>query len=184
MIIQKIFRNWLLRELIKLALIPIGLVFFVSMSIAVEPQKKPTVIKSVSPTFEKDFHKFCFNNGDAAQDAKNVWQAKKLAEMEKKLKKVILQFEKKQAEYKKWVERREAFVSKMTLSLVAIYSIMEPDTAAAQISLVDYDTAISILIKLKPREASAILNEMSPQKASRLVSVISGSTKFQKKENN
>ena len=167
--------------LFQLCLIAGSSSYMTNIVIAAKLKKQTPIVKSVSPDFEKDFHKFCFNNNDAARDAKYVWQAKKLKEMDNNLKKVIVQFEKKQVEYKKWVERREAFVNKMTLSLVEIYSIMEPETAAAQIALVDYETAISILIKLKPREASAILNEMPPKRASRLVSVIVGSTKSQKK---
>lgn len=124
--------------------------------------------------FEEDYQKFCFNNDLAAADAKFAWQAKTIAEMEKKLKGVIARLEKKKSEYKKWVLRREQFIANVTDSLVKIYSTMEPEAAAAQIALVDFDTAVSIITKLKPRVASSILNEMEPETAGRLVKIIVG----------
>lgn len=135
----------------------------------------PKIQKAVTPSFDQDFKKYCFNNADAVSEAKFAWQAKTLAEMEGKLQKVITRLEARQKEYQTWVTRREDFISKMTTSLVKIYSTMEPEAAAAQIAMVDYDTAVSILTKLKPREASAILNEMDPKRASQLVKVIVGS---------
>jgi len=135
------------------------------------------VIKSLTPSFRQEFQKYCFNNLDAAHDAKVARQIKTIKELEKRLKKTAVLLVKKKNDLKKWVIRREKFVDKMTTSLVKIYSIMEPEAAAAQIAVVDYDIAISILTRLKPREASAILNEMKPERAGRLVNVIIGSTK-------
>ncbi|VAV89076.1 hypothetical protein MNBD_ALPHA08-1562 [hydrothermal vent metagenome] len=147
-------------------------------------EKKPRMAKAVSPEFAEDFQKYCFNNSDAVNDAKFSWQAKRITDMEAELKTVIARLEVKQKEYKTWVTRREEFISKMTTSLVKIYSTMEPEAAAAQIAIVDYDTAVSILTKLKPRAASAILNEMDPLRASQLVKVIVGSVSTEQKETN
>ena len=149
-----------------------------------EKPSKPKIQKSVTPTFKEDYQKYCFNNVDAVAEAKFAWQAKTISEMEAKLKTVITKLEVKQKEYQSWVTRRENFISKMTTSLVKIYSSMEPEAAAAQISIVDYDTAVSILTKLKPREASAILNEMDPKRASQLVRVIVGSIATEPEEKN
>lgn len=131
-------------------------------------------IPPTSKKFEEDYQKFCFNNDLAAADAKFAWQAQTIAEMERKLERVIARLEKKKSEYKKWVLRREEFIANVTESLVKIYSTMEPEAAAAQISVVDFDTAVSILTKLKPRAASSILNEMEPEAAGRLVKIIVG----------
>ena len=149
-----------------------------------EKPSEPKIKKSVTPVFKEDFQKYCFNNVDAVTDARFAWQAKTISEMEAKLQAVIAKLEVKQKEYQSWVTRREHFISKMTTSLVKIYSSMEPEAAAAQISIVDYDTAVSILTKLKPREASAILNEMDPKRASQLVRVIVGSIATKPKETN
>ena len=138
--------------------------------------RKP-VIKSITPGFREEFQKYCFNNSDAAHDAKVARQIKQIRTLEKRLKETADLLARRKKEIEKWVIRREKFVGKMTTSLVKIYSIMEPEAAAAQIAVVDYDIAISILTRLKPREASAILNEMKPERAGRLVNVIIGSTK-------
>ena len=151
------------------------------------PRLKPVLpnLKPVSAKFKEDFQKYCANNSDLVSDAKFAWQAKTIADMEVQLQQVIERLEAKQKEYQTWVVRRENFISRMTASLVKIYSTMEPESAAAQIAIVDYDTAVSILTKLKPREASAILNEMDPVRASQLVKVIVGAIAVdEKKETN
>lgn len=142
---------------------------------AKEKPSAPKVSSAPAPSFAEDFQQYCYYNVDAVSDAKFAWQAKTIAEMETKLKVVIEKLEAKQKEYQTWVTRREEFISKMTTSLVKIYSAMDPENAAAQIAIVDFDTAVSILTKLQPRAASAILNEMKPERASQLVKIIVGS---------
>ena len=136
--------------------------------------QRHAVIQSITPQFREDFQKFCFYNADAVQEARFVWQAKLISRMEERLKKLIKRLEVRQAEYKKWVKRREDFISKATDTLVSIYTAMDPEVAATQIAQMDYDTALSILIKLKPRDASAIMNELEPKRAGQLVKVIVG----------
>jgi len=166
------------RRLVCMSVLVVGL-WPASQSFAedetyVAPSPTGIITGSISKKFKEDYQKFCANNSDAVSDAKFAWQAKTISSMEAELQQVINRLEEKKNEYQSWVLRREEFISKMTNSLVKIYSSMDPEIAAAQIANVDYDTAISILTKLKPREASAILNEMDPVRASELVKVIVG----------
>jgi len=147
---------------------------FAEEELGYQPNSTELITGSISKKFKEDYQKFCANNSDAVSDAKFAWQLKTIKEMETQLQQVIGRLEKKKTEYQGWVLRREEFISKMTDSLVKIYSTMDPEVAAAQIAIVDYDTAVSILTKLKPREASAILNEMDAVRASQLVKVIVG----------
>jgi flagellar motility protein MotE (MotC chaperone) len=61
-------------------------------------------------------------------------------------------------------------------SVVAIFSHMQPESAALQLSAMRDDVAAAVLSKLSPRDASAILNEIDPPRAARLTDVMAGNT--------
>jgi flagellar motility protein MotE (MotC chaperone) len=117
---------------------------------------------------------YCRNIADAAADARFARQAEALVALEKEIDERIAELEAKQAEFKDWLERREEFLRKADESVVAIFTQMRPDAAAAQMAVMGDDSAAAILAKLNPRISSAILNEMDPAKAAQLTNTMAG----------
>ena len=80
-----------------------------------------------------------------------------------------------------WVAKRDALLKAASDDLVAIYSRMQPESAAVQLSAMDDQMAAAILGKLKPAAAGAILDEMEAERASKLASFLSGVNAAEKK---
>jgi flagellar motility protein MotE (MotC chaperone) len=127
------------------------------------------------PAGPSDVQQYCANIAPAAAEAEAVWQARKLLELDTRLKGRIAELEAKRAEYKDWLEKREAFLRKAEEGLVAIYSRMKPEAAALQLAAMEDGTAAAVLARLNSRAASAILNEMTPGRAARLTGHMAGS---------
>ncbi|SEE94741.1 Flagellar motility protein MotE, a chaperone for MotC folding [Rhizobiales bacterium GAS191] len=117
---------------------------------------------------QNEAQQYCSNIAATAADARFAWQAKRLTELDAQLKQRIAELEAKQAEYKDWLQKRQEFEKKAAESVVAIYSRMRPEAAAAQLAAMDDGTAAAILVKLNARSAGAILNEMDAGRAARL----------------
>ncbi len=117
---------------------------------------------------------YCINISDAAADARFAWQKKTLGEIEQELDRRIELLEKRTAEYRDWLERRDEFARKAQETLVQIFAKMRPDAAASQLVEMDEETAAAVLTKLNPRNASAILSEMPAAPAARLQMTIAG----------
>jgi flagellar motility protein MotE (MotC chaperone) len=122
-----------------------------------------------------EVRQFCNNNAESAGQARIVWEAAKLKELEAKLRQRIAEFESKRAEYEEWLRKRDEALKKAAENVVAIYGRMRPDAAASQLAAMDDATAVAVLVKLKPSNASAILNEMDPGRAARLTAAMVGS---------
>jgi flagellar motility protein MotE (MotC chaperone) len=125
--------------------------------------------------------RYCANVAPAAAEARIAWQERRLGELEGQIKQRIAELEKKEAEARDWVTKREALMNSASDDVVAIYGKMEPEAAASQLASMDDATAVSILGKLNARAASAILNEMQADKASKLTGVMSGAAVAEKK---
>lgn len=111
---------------------------------------------------------FCANIADAARDARNALQMAKIAELETSLKQRMEALEKSKAELRLLLDRQKEAEKRADDGLIAIFTRMRPEAAAAQLSAADETTAAAILTKLNPRGASVILNEIDPGKAARL----------------
>ncbi len=135
---------------------------------------RPAVV-AASP-MDENAAQYCSNIANAAADARFARQAQTLKALEAEIDKRVAALEQKRAEYQEWLDRREAFLKKADESLVAIYSQMRPDAAAAQLTAMSDEAAASIVAKLQPRAASAILNEMDAAKAAQVASYMSGLT--------
>ena len=118
--------------------------------------------------------RYCANVAPVAAEARIAWQARRLTELEGQVKQRIAELEKKEAEAREWVSKREALMNSASDDVVAIYGKMEPEAAAAQLATMDDATAVSILGKLNARAASAILNEMEAGRAGKLTGIMSG----------
>ncbi len=138
-----------------------------------EPSKVPEGRAAASSLAES----YCTNISDAAADARFAWQMRTLSEMDKELQRRIVILEKRTAEYREWLARRDEFVKKAQETLVSIYARMRPDAAASQLASMEEETAAAVLTKLNPRISSAILNEMPPGPAARLTTMIAGAAK-------
>jgi flagellar motility protein MotE (MotC chaperone) len=144
---------------------------------APEPKKaesKPAGPQPAGAAQPPEAQLYCSNIATTAADAKLAWQAKRLAELEAQLKQRMTELDAKQAEYKEWLQKREALQKKADDNVVAIYSKMRPEAAAAQLAVMEDATAAAILSKLNARVAGAILNEMDASKAARLTDAMTG----------
>ena len=117
---------------------------------------------------------FCANNVATAGAARIAWQAAKLEELETRLQQKIVELEAKRAEYEDWLRKRDEALKKASTAVVAIYSKMEPEAAANELSQMDDETAAAVLSKLNTRSASAILGEMDPARAAQLADKMVG----------
>lgn len=149
---------------------------------APEPAPKQASAPTEAPPKGSLAESYCANIADTAADARFAWQKRTLEEMEKDLERRIIILEKRTAEFRDWLARRDAFVQKAQESLVRIYARMRPDAAASQLAAMDEETAAAVLTKLEPRNASAILNEMPPGPAARLTMTIAGAARVPPEE--
>ncbi len=125
--------------------------------------------------------RYCANVAPAAAEARIAWETRRLTELEGQIKQRIAELEKKEAETREWVTKRENLMNSASDDVVAIYAKMEPEAAAAQLASMDDAMAAAILGKLGAHAASAVLNEMEAVKASRLTGVMSGAAAAEKK---
>ena len=122
----------------------------------------------------REVRQFCVNTANAAANARIAWQAAKLTELTTRLRQRIAELEAKRAEYEDWLHKHDEAMQEARKDIVAIYSRMRPDAAAAQLSVMDEVMAASLLTKLNSRVASAILAEMDPGRAARIANAMLG----------
>lgn len=132
---------------------------------------------AANPALRQTADQYCSNIVDAAADARFARQAETLKTIEASIEQRMIELEAKRAEFETWLARREAFLKKADENLIAIYSRMRAEAAAAQLGMMDDETAAAILMKLNPRGASAILNEMDPALAAQISNTIAGAAR-------
>ena len=118
--------------------------------------------------------RYCANVGPLAAEARIALEEKRLAELDGQIKQRIAELDKREAEARDWVTKRETLMKAASDDVVAIVAKMQPEAAATQLAAMDEPMAAAILAKLTPRVASAILDEMDATKASKLTSLLSG----------
>jgi flagellar motility protein MotE (MotC chaperone) len=154
---------------------------FASHALAQNDAKQKANAAAPDKNVDGGVTRYCANVAPLAAEARVAWQEKRLTELEGQIKQRIAELEKKEAETREWVTKREALMNSASEDVVAIYGKMEPEAAAAQLATMDDATAVSILGKLNARAASAILNEMEADKAGKLTAVLSGAAAAEKK---
>ena len=130
---------------------------------------------------ETDASRFCANVAPSIAEARIAWQTKRLGELDAEVKQRLADLQKVEASLQEWVAKRDALLKTASDDLVAIYTRMQPENAAIQLSAMDGQMAAAILGKLKPSAAGAILNEMDAERASKLASILSGASGGEKK---
>jgi flagellar motility protein MotE (MotC chaperone) len=130
---------------------------------------------------ESEIARYCGNFAPSAAEARVAYQTKRLVELQTAVDKRIAELEKREADAREWVEKREALLKSANEDVVAIYTKMDAEAAAAQIAVMDDASAAAILAKLKPVAASAILGAMDADKAARLTGLVAGAAQPEKK---
>ncbi len=118
--------------------------------------------------------RYCGAVAPSAAEARLEYQFRRLTELEVRVKDEVVALEKREAEARDWVDKRQEMLKAASDDVVAIYSKMSADAAATQLAAMDETIASSVLVKLKPQAASAILNEMEAAKAARLTTLMAG----------
>ena len=93
--------------------------------------------------------RYCANVAPVAAEARIAWESRRLNELDAQLKQRIAELEKTEAETRDWVNKREAMLNAASDDVVAIYSKMDAEAAAAQLGGMDEPVAVAILHKLK-----------------------------------
>ncbi len=143
---------------------------------------KPVAERPVAEKpLDADANRYCASVAPSIAEARIAWQTKRLVELDAQVRQRIADLEKVEASAHEWIDKRDALMKAAQDDVVAIYSKMEPESAARQIAALDDRMAAAVLGKLKPNTASAILGEMDPDRASRLASLISAMNPAEKK---
>ena len=130
---------------------------------------------------DSEIARYCAAIAPSAVEARLNYQLKQLMTLEARVKEETAALEKREAEAREWVTKREEMMKAATDEVVAVYAKMSAEAAASQLANMDESVATSILTKLKPQVASAILNEMDNEKAARLTTIMSGGAPEDKK---
>jgi flagellar motility protein MotE (MotC chaperone) len=117
----------------------------------------------------KEQQELCANIAASIESERLAKQQKVLGDIESQIKTKLAALETKEAEVSGRLERLETFERKVDESLIAFYTGMKPDAAAAHLSELDEDIAAGILLKLKTKSSSAILNEISAERGAALI---------------
>lgn len=125
---------------------------------------------------------YCAAVKDMVAEARFAQQAKELERLARQADDRLALLEKRSAELKEWIKKRDEFIASATKQLVDIFGAMRPESASEQLVRLDAATAAAILSKLDVRSASAILNDMPADKAARLAAVIAGSARKNSQE--
>ena len=152
-------------------------ILVVSLATPALPQdnrKSEADTKKVEADAGDGVQQYCANIANFATDARIAWQMKRLSELDAQIKQKVAELDAKEVESKEWIDRRTELMKKAADSVVAIYAKMQPESAAAQLAIMEEATAAALLAKLNPRVSSAILNEMEAGKAAKLTDMISG----------
>ena len=112
---------------------------------------------------------YCANVAMGAETIRIARQQKLLTEIETEIKARIDALDAREKSLRALLDRIDGFEKKTGETLIAFYSKMKPDAAAAQIAELDVDIAASLLMKLSPKISSAILNEVEPTRGAVLV---------------
>jgi len=136
------------------------------------PAPPPDKSAEASSGKTSELTRYCANVAPVAAEARIAWETRRLNELNAEIKQRIADLEKTEAETRDWVSKREALMNTASDDVVAIYSKMDPEAAAAQLAIGDESVAVSVLHKLKAAAASAILDQMDAARAARLTGLI------------
>lgn len=126
---------------------------------------------------------YCLAAREAAREARHAVQMAQLGKLMDDLDARIKTLDARIETIKEWMEARQKFASRATGKLVEIFASMRPESASAQLALMDQMTAAAIISRLEPRVSSAILNDMPAEKAAQIAAILSAVSKKPKAGN-
>ena len=92
---------------------------------------KPAAEKLVAEKpSEADANRYCASVASSIAEARIAWQTKRLAELDAQVRQRIADLEKVEASAREWIDKRDALMKTAQDDVVAIYSKMEPESAA------------------------------------------------------
>lgn len=112
----------------------------------------------------------CASIAASAETARIGREQKLLASLEQQLSARLSALEQKEREVAAMLDRVDGAERKASDALVALYTNMKPDAAAAQLAALDVDIAAALLMRLKPKISSAILDEIDAERGAALAS--------------
>ncbi len=121
----------------------------------------------------REQQQYCANIAASAETLHLERRRSELAQLESEVTARLQALETRQNELRIILDRLDAFERNAGDALVALYSKMKPEAAAAQLAELDDDVAAALMLQLKGKVSSAILNEMPLAKGAALVKKIS-----------
>ena len=112
---------------------------------------------------------YCSSASQRIADEEAKRREERLRELQSSIDQKLALLREKQRELQELQKKREQDLAAARQEVVDIYSKMEPEAAASQISKLDPRVAVALLRKLPTRNASEILNVMDPAKAAILI---------------
>jgi len=110
----------------------------------------------------------CANVAASIEATRLEQKRRTLEELERNISTRLEALETRKNELKTQIEKIDAFEQRVNESLVAFYTGMKPDAAAAHIAELEDDTAAALLLRLKTRISAKILNEMTAARGAAL----------------
>lgn len=135
----------------------------------------PVIPEAPPQSLAKDY---CDAFARNAQQARNDRERAELKVMQADISAKLQELADKTAALQNWVDQRNAILNTATDSVIKIYTTMDPQAAATELSKLDPMLASAILRKLNPKKTSAILVEMDPKHAAGLVSIMTADSKL------
>jgi flagellar motility protein MotE (MotC chaperone) len=127
-------------------------------------------------TSQDEIKQFCTNIAEPARDQRYLLQKQELEKLRADIDARMAEMDKRKAEYRDWLKRRDDFLKQAEAGLTDIYKKMKPDAAALQLQDVKIGVAAAVIMRLGPRQSSLILNEMDPQKAAVIANIIASAS--------
>jgi flagellar motility protein MotE (MotC chaperone) len=137
------------------------------------PAPTPAPVAADRPV-DSEIARYCGALAPSASEARATYQLRRLADLEREVREEVEKLEKKEASTREWVLKRDNMMKDATEDVVAIYAKMDPESAAAELGVMDEVIASAVLSKLNPRAAGAILGNMAADKAAKLSTLIAG----------
>lgn len=110
----------------------------------------------------------CANVAASIESTRLEQKRRSLEELERNIATRLEALDTRKNELKAQIEKIESFEQRVNDALVAFYTGMKPDAAAAHIAELEDDTAAALLLKLKTRISAKILNEMNATRGAAL----------------
>lgn len=158
-----------------------SVLFALGISIAVaqaeQVMTEPEVDQSAPKPIARDY---CSSFVDAAAERRVTRLNEALKQTREEVVARTAELREQSEVLKSLIDARKAMQAKVGESLLKIYTQVEPEAAAQQLSKLEPGTAAEILVKMNPKRSGEILSLMDPKKAASLVALLTLQTSPEK----